>query len=49
MHALTAWAHWDGGLARLWLKIDPGNTASLELARRASLRATVYMPASLVF
>jgi RimJ/RimL family protein N-acetyltransferase len=32
--ALTAWAH-RSGLARLWLEIDPGNTASLELARRA--------------
>ena len=35
VHALTAWAHRDAGLARLWLEIEPGNTASLELARRA--------------
>jgi RimJ/RimL family protein N-acetyltransferase len=34
VRALTAWAH-QGGLGRLWLEIEPGNTASLALARRA--------------
>ena len=35
VRALTAWAHQGGGLGRLWLEIEPGNTASLALARRA--------------
>ncbi len=42
--ALTAWAHRDGGLARLWLEIDPGNTASLELARRAGYELEQRLP-----
>jgi RimJ/RimL family protein N-acetyltransferase len=42
--ALTAWAHRGGGLARLWLEIDPGNTASLELARRAGYRLEQRLP-----
>jgi RimJ/RimL family protein N-acetyltransferase len=42
--ALTAWAHQDGGLARLWLEIDPDNTASLELARRAGYRLDQRLP-----
>ena len=28
VRALTAWAHQGGGLRRLWLEIEPGNTAS---------------------
>ena len=42
--ALTAWAHRDGGLARLWLEIDPGNTASQELARRAGYQLEQRLP-----
>jgi [ribosomal protein S5]-alanine N-acetyltransferase len=42
--ALTAWAHRSGGLARLWLEIDPANTASLELARRADYRLEQRLP-----
>ena len=42
--ALTAWAHRGGGLARLWLEIDPGNTASLELARRAGYQLEQRRP-----
>jgi RimJ/RimL family protein N-acetyltransferase len=41
--ALTAWAH-RSGLARLWLEIDPGNTASLELARRAGYQLEQRLP-----
>ena len=44
MHALTAWAHRDGGLARLWLEIDPGNTASQKLARRAGYQLEQRLP-----
>jgi RimJ/RimL family protein N-acetyltransferase len=44
VHALTAWAHRGGGLARLWLEIEPGNTASLELARRAGYRLEQRLP-----
>ena len=42
--ALTAWARRDGGLARLWLEIDPGNTASQELARRAGYQLEQRLP-----
>jgi [ribosomal protein S5]-alanine N-acetyltransferase len=42
--ALTAWAHRGGGLARLWLEIDPANTASLELARRAGYEVERRLP-----
>jgi RimJ/RimL family protein N-acetyltransferase len=44
VHALTAWAHGGGGLARLWLEIEPGNTASLELARRAGYQLAQRLP-----
>jgi RimJ/RimL family protein N-acetyltransferase len=44
VQAVTAWAHRDGGLARLWLEIDPGNTASLELARRAGYQLEQRLP-----
>ena len=44
VQALTAWAHRDGGLARLWLEIDPANTASLELARRAGYQLEQRLP-----
>jgi len=43
VRALTAWAH-RGGLARLWLEIEPGNTASLELARRAGYQLEQRLP-----
>jgi RimJ/RimL family protein N-acetyltransferase len=42
--ALTAWAHRDGGLARLWLEIDPANTASQQLARRAGYQLEQRLP-----
>jgi RimJ/RimL family protein N-acetyltransferase len=44
VQALTAWAHRDAGLARLWLEIRPGNTASLELARSAGYRLEQRLP-----
>jgi RimJ/RimL family protein N-acetyltransferase len=44
VQALTAWAHRGGGLARLWLEIEPGNTASLELARRAGYQLEQRLP-----
>lgn len=33
--ALVEWAHRDGGLPRVWVEINPGNTASQRLAERA--------------
>ena len=33
--AITAWAHRDGGLPRVWVEINPDNTASRRLAQRA--------------
>jgi RimJ/RimL family protein N-acetyltransferase len=44
VHALTAWAHRDADLARLWLEIAPGNTASLELAGRAGFQLEQRLP-----
>jgi RimJ/RimL family protein N-acetyltransferase len=44
VYALTAWAQRDGGLARLWLEIDPANTASQELARRAGYQLERRLP-----
>ena len=44
VQAVTAWAHRDGGLARLWLEIDPANTASQELARRAGYQLERRLP-----
>jgi RimJ/RimL family protein N-acetyltransferase len=44
VHALTAWAHRDAGLARLWLEIEPRNIASLELARRAGYQLEQRLP-----
>lgn len=38
IHALTRWAHQDAGLTRIWLEINPGNTASRRLAERAGYR-----------
>jgi RimJ/RimL family protein N-acetyltransferase len=35
IHAITQWAHQHAGLTRLWLEIDPDNTASQRLAERA--------------
>ena len=42
--ALTAWAHQGGGITRLWLEIDPDNTGSLELARRAGYQLEQRLP-----
>ncbi|HEY4455465.1 MAG TPA: GNAT family N-acetyltransferase [Pseudonocardiaceae bacterium] len=33
--AITGWAHRDGGLPRVWVEINPDNTASRSLAERA--------------
>jgi RimJ/RimL family protein N-acetyltransferase len=44
VHALTAWAHRDAGLGRLWLEIAPGNTASQALARRAGYQLEQRLP-----
>ncbi len=44
VQALTTWAHQDAGLVRLWLEIEPGNTASLELARRGGYRLEERLP-----
>lgn len=33
--AITEWGHRHAGLARIWLEIDPANTASQQLAQRA--------------
>ncbi len=38
IHALTRWAHQDAGLTRIWLEINPDNTASRRLAERAGYR-----------
>lgn len=42
--ALTGWAHRHAGLRRLWLEIDPGNAASLAVARRAGYRFDRSLP-----
>jgi RimJ/RimL family protein N-acetyltransferase len=34
--AITEWAHRDGGLPRVWVEINPDNTASRRLAERAA-------------
>jgi RimJ/RimL family protein N-acetyltransferase len=44
VHALTAWAHRGSGLARLWLEIELGNTASVELARRVGYQLEQRLP-----
>jgi RimJ/RimL family protein N-acetyltransferase len=44
VQALTAWAHTTAGLARIWLEIDPANTASLQVARRAGYRLEQRLP-----
>jgi RimJ/RimL family protein N-acetyltransferase len=36
IEAVTALAHRDGGLPRVWVEINPDNTASRRLAERAS-------------
>lgn len=38
IHAITRWAHQDAGLTRIWLEINPDNTASQRLAERAGYR-----------
>jgi RimJ/RimL family protein N-acetyltransferase len=42
--ALTAWAYRGSGLAWLWLEIEPGNIASLELPRRAGYQLEQRLP-----
>ena len=44
VQALTAWAHTTAGLARAWLEIDPDNTPSLQLARRAGYHLERRLP-----
>lgn len=44
VQVLTAWAHTTVGLARVWLEIDPYNTPSLQLARRAGYRQEQRLP-----
>ncbi|MEU4093362.1 GNAT family N-acetyltransferase [Streptomyces sp. NPDC026673] len=42
--ALTEWAHTALRLSRVWLEIDPDNTASLRLAARAGYRLEQRLP-----
>jgi RimJ/RimL family protein N-acetyltransferase len=35
VRAATVWAHRSLAVARIWLEIEPGNEASLQVARRA--------------
>jgi RimJ/RimL family protein N-acetyltransferase len=44
VQALTVWAHGSAGLSRVWLEIDPDNTPSLRLARRAGYRLERRLP-----
>jgi RimJ/RimL family protein N-acetyltransferase len=44
VQALSTWAHRGGDLARLWLEIEPGNTASRELARRTGYQLEQRLP-----
>jgi RimJ/RimL family protein N-acetyltransferase len=44
VQALTAWAHTAAGISRVWLEIDPGNTPSLQVARRAGYRFEQRLP-----
>ena len=44
VQALTAWAHGPAGVPRIWLEIDPDNTPSLRLARRAGYRLERRLP-----
>jgi RimJ/RimL family protein N-acetyltransferase len=44
VEAVTAWAHRSAGLTRVWLEIDPENTASLRVAERAGYRLEGRLP-----
>jgi RimJ/RimL family protein N-acetyltransferase len=44
VRAMTSWAHEDAGLSRIWLEINPGNTASLRVAERAGYRLEQRLP-----
>lgn len=38
VRAATTWAHGALAASRIWLEIEPGNEASLRIARRAGYR-----------
>jgi RimJ/RimL family protein N-acetyltransferase len=42
--AVTGWAHQNAGLTRIWLEINPDNTASLRVAERAGYHLEQRMP-----
>jgi RimJ/RimL family protein N-acetyltransferase len=44
VQALTSWAHTTAGFSRIWLEIDPANTPSLQVARRAGYRLDQRLP-----
>ncbi len=44
VRAVTEWAHQNAGLTRIWLEIDPDNTASLRLAERAGYHLDQHLP-----
>jgi RimJ/RimL family protein N-acetyltransferase len=44
VQALTTWTHDHAGFSRIWLEIDPDNTASLRLAQRAGYRLERRLP-----
>lgn len=45
VRTLTAWAYEQAGLLRAWLEIEPGNGASLGVARSAGYRFQRRLPA----
>jgi [ribosomal protein S5]-alanine N-acetyltransferase len=42
--AVTEWAHQNAGLTRIWLEINPDNTASLRVAERAGYHLEQRLP-----